>query len=666
MTKQQDIKQHHKHANAIRFLSADSVEKANSGHPGMPMGMADVATILFRQFLKFDVDAPLWHDRDRFILSAGHGSMLIYSLMYLMGCKGVTIDDLKNFRQLHAKTAGHPEYGHFPGLETTTGPLGQGLVNGVGMAIAEQRLAAKFGRDLVDHYCYVIAGDGCLMEGISQEAIDLAGQLELRKLIVFWDNNSITIDGDTSLSTKTDQIARFKASGWHVQEIDGHDPDMIADAIKEAQESTKPSLIACKTTIGYGAPNKQGTAKTHGAPLGSDEIAQMRKEMDWQYAPFDIPNDILSAWREHRPTYQHSQQQHQKWQERLNHSDKKQSFLQDMDAVIGDEANQHINNIKNQWASDEIALATRQSSQKAITVIDEVVSNLLGGSADLTGSNLTKIDTQSAYQAPNYDGDYIYYGIREHAMAAVMNGIALHGGMIPYGGTFLVFSDYARPAIRLSALMGIRVIYVMTHDSIGLGEDGPTHQPVEHLASLRAIPNLLVLRPCDAVETLESWQIAINETKRPTLLCLTRQKVPALRREKSDDNLSAKGAYIIYHANKKADITILSSGSEASLAVEAAQKLASEHHIHANVVSMVCWELFNELSADERDAILGDTPRIAIEAALSFGWHQYLRGDDIFIGMESFGASAPADDLYRHFGITSDAVIEAAQTLLKA
>ena len=654
---------HHNMANAIRFLTIDAIEKANSGHPGMPMGMADVTTVLFSQFLKFNPDIPDWYNRDRFILSAGHGSMLIYALMYLIGCKNVSLEDLKNFRQLHSSTAGHPEYGHFPGVETTTGPLGQGIANAVGMAIAEAKSNAEFGDNIVNHFTYCIAGDGCLMEGISQEAIDLAGNLALRKLIIFWDDNSITIDGDTTLSTNTDQLKRFDAANWHIQAIDGHDDKAIANAIINAQQSDKPSLIACKTIIGYGAPNKQGTAKTHGAPLGADEIAMTRRNLQWDNAPFIIPDDIMQSWR-HAMT--HAKEAYNTWQENFAKQDEiiQENFFTMMHGDIANDIDGYITTIKNQWIDEKFALATRQSSQKAIDVLSQKIPNLLGGSADLTGSNLTKIDTQTPLTANDYHGNYIYYGIREHAMAAIMNGIALHGGYIPYGGTFLVFTDYARPAIRLSALMQLRVIYVMTHDSIGLGEDGPTHQPVEHLASLRAIPNLLVLRPADAIETLESWQIAIKEKNRPVILSLTRQKLPALRHEKTDENLCAKGAYIIYRSTtKQRDITLIATGSEISLAVDAAKELEKDN-INACVVSLVSWELFDEQPDNYRNDILGTAPRIAIEAGLDFGWQRYLDKDDIFIGMDSFGASAPADDLYRHFGITQESVINAVKTRL--
>ena len=651
---------HQEMANAIRTLSMDAVQQANSGHPGMPMGMADVATVLFTQFLKFDPKHPHWPDRDRFVLSAGHGSMLLYSLLYLTGYEDCTIDDIKNFRQLHSKTAGHPEYGELAGIETTTGPLGQGIATSVGMALGERLMNAHFKDGLVDHFTYVIAGDGCLMEGISQEAISMAGHLNLSKLIVFWDDNDISIDGPISLSSSEDNVARFEAAGWHVQSIDGHDPEAITQAILAAQASDKPSMIACKTTIAYGAPTKAGTSSSHGAPLGDDEIAGTREALNWPHAPFEVPDDIIQAWREAGARSQHALSD---WEKRLKATPKEEqaAFLRLMENKLPDHWQEVIRQTKQTLCEHPVNEATRKSSQQALEVLTKAVPEMIGGSADLTGSNNTRTEALTPITRDDFSGRYMYYGIREHGMAAAMNGLALHGGAIPYGGTFMVFTDYCRPAIRLSALMKQRVIYVMTHDSIGLGEDGPTHQPVEHLASLRAMPNLYTFRPCDVVETLEAWQWAVEKTDAPSILSLTRQNVPQLRMEYTEENLVARGGYILSPAKETAQVSIIGTGSEVHLAIEAQATLA-EQGIHADVVSMPCTTLFDEQDDAYKDSVLPkNTIKVAIEAAGSFGWERYIGQDGIFIGMKGFGASAPAPDLYEHFGITTDAIVEAVK-----
>ncbi len=641
-------------ANAIRFLSMDAVQKANSGHPGMPMGMADVATVLFTRFLKFDAAAPKWPDRDRFILSAGHGSMLLYSVAYLTGYADMTLEQIKNFRQMGAITAGHPEYGHVAAAETTTGPLGQGIANAVGFALAEAHLAAQFGDEAVDHYTYVIAGDGCLMEGISHEAISLAGHLKLNKLIVLWDDNRISIDGPTDLSVSDDQRKRFEASGWNTWAVDGHDPEAIAKAIAEARESDKPAMIACRTIIGYGAPKLAGTSKTHGSPLGAEEISGARGKLSWAHEPFVVPDDVLSAWR---TAGARGAAAHKAWALRIAQlGEKRAEFLRLTAGELPAGWEKAITDLKKKTSAELPKVATRQSSETVLNALVPVIPELLGGSADLTGSNNTKAAGMKPVSAADYGGRYIYYGVREHGMAAAMNGLALHGGIIPYGGTFLVFTDYCRPSIRLSALMGLRVIYVMTHDSIGLGEDGPTHQPVEHLAALRAIPNLYVMRPCDTVETAECWQIAINAATTPTILALTRQGLPTLRTTHTDENLCAKGGYVLAEAEGKRHATILATGSEVSLAMDARAKLKAEG-IDVAVVSMPSWELFDKQSPGYRNSVLGDAPRIAVEAASTFGWERYVGPGGATVGMTSFGASAPAPELYKHFGITADAVV---------
>ncbi len=660
----QAAERHADMANAIRFLSVDAVQKANSGHPGMPMGMADVATVLFTRFLKFDPSSPNWPDRDRFVLSAGHGSMLLYSLLYLTGYEDMTLEEIKNFRQLGSRTAGHPEYGHASGIEVTTGPLGQGLATAVGMAMAERILSARFGDDLVDHHTYVIAGDGCLMEGVSHEAISLAGHLKLSKLIVLFDDNSISIDGSTDLSVSDDQVARFAASGWHTASVDGHDPDAIAAAIDAAKASDRPSMIACKTTIGFGAPTKAGKSSTHGSPLGDEEIAGAREKLGWPYAPFEVPGDVLDLWR---AAGARGAGAHAAWGGRLASADADdRSRLEH--SVRGDlpEGWQAaLNAHKQAVSSDKPSWATRKASGEALEVLTAAIPALIGGSADLTGSVNTKTKDARVITPDDFSGQYIHYGVREFGMAAAMNGLALHGGVVPYGGTFLVFADYLRPALRLSALMGQRVVYVLTHDSIGLGEDGPTHQPVETLASLRAIPNVAVFRPADAVETAECWALALMQKETPSVLALTRQGVPTVRTEHTDENLCAKGGYVLAEADGGARaVTLLATGSEISIALAARDKLQADG-IRAAVVSMPCWELFDAQDDAYRASVLGDgTVRVAVEAAVAQGWEKYLGDRGAFVGMTGFGASAPAADLYAHFGITADAVTAAAKNLL--
>ncbi len=653
---------HDRMANAIRALAMDAVQAAKSGHPGMPMGMADAATVLFTQFLKFDPQRPDWPDRDRFVLSAGHGSMLLYALLHLTGYPDMTMAEIRNFRQLHSRTAGHPEYGEAPGIETTTGPLGQGLANAVGMALAERMMNARFGDDLVDHRTWVVAGDGCLMEGISQEAITLAGHLGLGKLIVLFDDNAISIDGPTTLATSDDQIGRFEACGWHVQQVDGHDPAALAAAMQAACGSSRPSMIACKTVIGYGAPTKAGTAATHGAPLGDEEIAGAREQLDWHEPPFEIPEDVAQAWRE---AGARAAAEADAWEERLAGAEGgvRAQFQRVVDGALPAELGDSVAALKRQFAVDAPKMATRQASGKVLDRLTEVVPELAGGSADLTGSNNTRAAGHSDVAAGDFSGSYIRYGVREHAMAAAMNGMALHGGLIPYAGTFLVFTDYARPAIRLSALMGQRAIYVMTHDSIGLGEDGPTHQPVEHLAALRAMPNLNVFRPCDAIETAECWELALQARKSPSVLALTRQGLPTLRTVHSDENVCARGAYLLSEADGERQVTLLASGSEVSIAVEA-QALLRQADIAAAVVSLPCWELFERQPDDYRAAVLGDAPRVACEAASGFGWSRWTGEGGDFVGMQGFGASAPAAHLYEHFGITAEAVAGAARKVV--
>lgn len=654
---------HEDMANAIRTLAMDAVEKADSGHPGMPMGMADVATVLFTRFLKFDAAHPDWPDRDRFVLSAGHGSMLLYALLYLTGYPEMELDELKRFRQLGSRTPGHPEYGHAPGIETTTGPLGQGLGNAVGMALAERLLNRRYGDEIVSHYTYCVAGDGCLMEGLSQEAISLAGHLKLGSLIVLFDDNHISIDGPTSLSVSDDQIERFRASRWHTARVDGHDPEAIALAIKNAKGVTdRPSLIACRTVIGYGAPSKAGTAATHGAPLGEAEIKGAREKLHWRHPPFEVPKPILAAWRAAGTRNRGAYEAWAQGAKRLDASARAR-LTDPIDETVKAAIVAAIGTAKSDFTREGAKLATRQSSQKVLEKLVPVVPGLIGGSADLTGSNGTLTKLHSMVKPGDFAGTYIHYGVREHAMAAAMNGLSLHGGIAPYGGTFLVFSDYCRPSIRLSALMGQRVIYVMTHDSIGLGEDGPTHQPVEQLAALRAMPNLNVMRPADSVECAECWELALLAKHTPTILALTRQGLPLLRTTDSKGNLSAKGAYVLIEPEGTRDVTLIGTGSEVMLAVQAAKDLAKDG-IKAAVVSMPCWELFEAQDESYHNAVLGSAPRVGVEAAAAFGWSKWLGPNGAFIGMHGFGASAPAQDLYKHFGITAEAVAAAARQLI--
>lgn len=655
---------HEDMANAIRALAMDAVQQADSGHPGMPMGMADVATVLFTRFLKFDASHPEWPDRDRFVLSAGHGSMLLYALLHLTGYPEMSIEELRNFRKLGSRTPGHPEYGHAPGIETTTGPLGQGLGNAVGMALAERLLNHRYGDEIVNHFTYCVVGDGCLMEGISQEAISLAGHLKLGRLIVLFDDNQISIDGPTDLAVSDDQLGRFRASHWHIARVDGHDPEAVALAIENARGVTdKPSLIACRTVIGYGAPSKAGTAATHGSPLGTEEVSGAREKLSWPHEPFEVPKPILASWRAVGTRYRAAFEAWSKAAARLDGSAR--THLTDpIDAKVERDIKAAIDALKADLSTEGAKLATRQSSQKVIEKLMPVVPGLIGGSADLTGSNGTLTKLHTIVKPGDFSGTYIHYGVREHEMAAAMNGLALHGGIVPYGGTFLVFSDYCRPSIRLSALMGQRVIYVMTHDSIGLGEDGPTHQPIEHLAALRAMPNLNVMRPADSVECAECWEVALLAKDTPSILALTRQGVPLLRTSHTEKNLSARGAYVLIEPKDGRDVTLVGTGSEVSLAVEAAKVLKGEG-IKASVVSMPSFELFEAQDEGYRNAVLGTAPRIAVEAAVESGWEKWLGPNGVFIGMRGFGASAPAQDLYKHFGITASAVAAAARDLVR-
>lgn len=640
-------------ANCIRFLAIDAVEKSASGHPGMPMGMADVATILFNEFLKFDAAKPHWLDRDRFVLSAGHGSMLIYSLLYLTGYQDINLDDLKNFRQLGSKCAGHPEYGHIEGIETTTGPLGQGIANAVGMALAEEMLAARLGRDLINHKTYCIAGDGCLMEGISQEAISIAGNLALKNLIVLWDNNSISIDGDVALTTCENMKMRFEACNWKVIQIDGHDYAQIRSALKEAQNSDRPVMIDCKTTIAFGSPNKAGSEKSHGSPLGTDEVKKTRAALNWSHDAFVIPQNLKAEWEK---AGSRSAEIAKNWEEKFaalapeKSAEIKRVLNKDLPADFDVKLQSLIAKI----TAEKTTQATRKSSQVALEFLTAELPELIGGSADLTGSVLTKTAVTKPIDKNNFDQRYIHYGIREHAMSALMNGMTLHGGFLPYAGTFLVFSDYLKPGIRLSALMKLRNIYVFTHDSIGVGEDGPTHQPIEHLAMLRAIPNLNVFRPCDTKETVEAYEAALKAKTTPSAIILTRQNLPFLSPENNPD--SKKGAYIISESKgAKPDVVIIATGSEVLVAVETQTKLAAKN-IDARVVSMPCQEIFDAQNESYKKQVLGEDSilRVAVEAALSQGWERYIGNNGIFIGMSSFGASGKAEDLFKHFGITSD------------
>ncbi len=649
-------------ANALRALAMDAVEQAKSGHPGMPMGMADIATVLFTQFLRFDPQAPDWPERDRFILSNGHGSMLLYGLLHLTGYPDMTMDEIRRFRQLGSRTAGHPERGLATGIEVTTGPLGQGLGNSVGMALAERLLAAQFGDDIVDHHTYVFCGDGCLMEGISHEALSLAGHLRLNKLIVFWDDNSITIDGPTSLAVSDDQIERFRAHGWNAERIDGLDHNAIAAAIRRAQASDRPNLIACRTIIAFGAPTKAGTAAAHGSPLGAEEIKGARERLGWEYPPFVIPDDVRQEWRE---AGGRGAAVRRDWEQRLNGlpAERRGEFLRRQKGQLPAELDKVIAGVCDEFRGKNAKLATRQASGAVLDALVPVLPELLGGSADLTPSNNTKAKGEEEVKPGNFSGRYIHYGVREMGMAAAMNGIAAHGGLIPYGGTFLTFTDYARPAIRLSCLMDVGVIYVMTHDSIGLGEDGPTHQPIEHLAALRAIPRLKVFRPADAVETAECWVLALRGRHAPSILALTRQSLPLLRIQADGENRSARGAYVLAEASGPRKVTLLATGSEVSLAMAAREALEKDG-VAAAVVSMPCWELFEEQPDDYKTAVLGSAPRVGVEAAVRFGWDRWLGARSVFIGMRDFGASAPAEALFPHFAITAEKVAEAARSLL--
>ena len=645
---------HHDLANAVRFLSIDAVQKANSGHPGMPMGMADVCTVLFRYFLKFNPQNPNWINRDRFVLSAGHGSMLLYSLLYLTGYKSVSLQDIKNFRQMDSICAGHPEYEKGTGIETTTGPLGQGIANAVGFAISEEILKARKGKNIFDHKTYVVAGDGCLMEGISHEAFSLAGHLQLKNLIVFFDNNSISIDGPTSLAVSDNYKKRIESYGWNYINIDGHNEKQIFNAIKKAQHAKKPTVIACKTIIGFGSPNKSGKSSVHGSPLGEQEIQLVRKKLNWGHQPFSIPSSILEAWRN---IGKKGLQEEERWKKKNKLKNNSLSNLKKLSSII--------TKAKKNAAQNDKPIATRKSSEDILTLLTNAIPELIGGSADLAGSNNTKTKNQLAIQSGNFKGSYIHYGVREHAMAAIMNGIALHDNLIPYGGTFLIFSDYCKPAIRLSALMKQRVIYVMTHDSIGLGEDGPTHQPIEQLAGLRAIPNLNVFRPADTTETIECWQLAIEQKNTPSVLSLTRQNLTPIRKKYIKENKCSYGAYEVFRTNNKIHLTILASGSEVEIAIEASKKLQQEK-IYSKVISVPCQELFELQNKKYKQKILGETKvKISLEAASTLGWKKLTGNEGMEIGINSFGKSAPYKKIYEHFQITSNNVIQQAKKLIK-
>jgi transketolase len=643
-------------ANAIRFLSIDAVQKANSGHPGMPMGMADVCAVLFKNFLKFDPGNPEWINRDRFVLSAGHGSMLLYSLLYLTGYKSISLEDIKKFRQLDSICAGHPEYEKGTGIETTTGPLGQGVANAVGFAISEEILKSKKGKDVYDHKTYVIAGDGCLMEGISHEALSLAGHLKLKNLIMFFDNNSISIDGPTSLAVSDNYKKRFEAYGWDYIDINGHNEKQIFKAIKKCQNAKKPTVISCKTVIGFGSPNKSGKSSAHGSPLGDEEINLVRKKLKWKYGPFEIPQEILNEWR---AIGAKGAKERKRWQQKANNKINK---LSNSDSKLFDKI---FSTAKAAAIKDAKPTATRKSSEDILTLLTAEIPELIGGSADLAGSNNTKTKSQKIIKPGDFSGSYIHYGVREHAMCAIMNGIALHDNLIPYGGTFLIFSDYCKPSIRLSALMKQRVVYVMTHDSIGLGEDGPTHQPIEQLAGLRAIPNLNVFRPADTTETIECWELALQQKKTPSVLSLTRQNLIPARKEFSKENKCAYGAYEILRTNSKIDLTIIATGSEVELAVEASQGLAKEN-IHCKVISMPCQELFDGQSDSYKNSILHETvAKISIEAASTMGWKKYTGNQGRELGIDTFGKSAPYKKIYEHFKLTSNNIIKQAKEILK-
>ncbi len=646
-------------SNCIRFLSIDAVQKAKSGHPGMPMGMSDIATVLFKSHLKFDPKDPNWIDRDRFIVSNGHGSMLLYSVLYLLGYDGITLDNIKNFRQLNHPTAGHPEFRSVPGIETTTGPLSQGIANAVGLAIAEKKLSSKFTSELIDHHTYVFAGDGCLMEGLSHEACSLAGHLKLNKLIMFFDDNSISIDGETDLSTSDDIKKRFESYNWNYIKVDGHKFDEIDKAIHNAKNSLKPTIIGCKTTIGYGSPNKSGKASSHGSPLGDDEIKLVRQKLNWEYEPFEIPSKFLNAWREFHIRNTNTKNE---WNTINNNVLKSNNYKNYFLSNKNDNLFQDIINFKSLHFKEKTVCATRKASELSLNLISNNIENLLGGSADLTGSNNTKAKDMKIITSDDFNGNYIHYGIREHAMAGIMNGIALHGGLIPYGGTFLVFSDYCRPSIRLSALMNIPVIYVMTHDSIGLGEDGPTHQPVEHLASLRTIPNLTVIRPCDIIETIEAWDTALKN-KGPTVLVLTRQNLKLSQVANRTDNLVNKGGYILINYENY-DATILATGSEVEIACSASSKLKKDHNLNIRIASIPSFELFDKNEENYKKEILGNKPIFGIEAGVVNGWEKYLDAKN-FIGMSTFGESAPYKELYNYFKISEENLVEIVTKNLK-
>ena len=640
---------HNDLANAIRFLSVDAVQKANSGHPGMPMGMADVCTVLFRDFLKFNPINPNWVNRDRFILSAGHGSMILYSLLYLSGYKSISLDDIKNFRQLNSICAGHPEFEPNSGIETTTGPLGQGVGNAVGFALAEEILKAKYGKKVFNHKTYVLAGDGCLMEGISHEALSLAGHLKLKNLVMLFDNNSISIDGPTSLTVSDKYKKRFESYNWGYIEINGHKEKEIFNALKKVQKANKPTVISCKTKIGFGSPNKSGKSSSHGSPMGEDEIKLIRKKLRWSHDPFVIPDNILNTWRE---IGKKGLNEEQKWKK---NSYKKENFENKINSII--------QNAKNVVVGESKNLATRKSSENILKELTKNLPNLIGGSADLTGSNNTKTENQKIISPGKFKGNYIHYGVREHAMASIMNGLALHSNLIPYGGTFLVFSDYCKPSIRLSALMKQRIIYVMSHDSIGLGEDGPTHQPIEHLSSLRSIPNLNVFRPCDSTETIECWELALTCKDKPSVISLTRQNLNQLRTVFESKNLSSLGAYEIFRSNENIKLTLMASGSEVDIAVSAAKKLA-ERKIYAKVISVPSMELFDDQPEDYKLRILGETElKISIEASQPMSWKKYVGKNGTTLGIEDFGKSAPYKDVYKHFKLTDDDVVNAALRL---
>ena len=643
-------------ANAIRFLSIDAVQKANSGHPGMPMGMADVCTVLFRHFLKFDPSRPDWINRDRFVLSAGHGSMLLYALLHLTGYKSVSLNDIKNFRQLDSICAGHPEYENGTGIETTTGPLGQGIANAVGFAISEEILKSKKGKDIYNHKTYVVAGDGCLMEGISHEALSLAGHLKLKNLVMFFDNNSISIDGPTSLAVSDNYKKRLEAYGWDYIDINGHNEKQIFKAIKKCQNAKRPTVIACKTTIGFGSPNKSGKSSAHGSPLGDEEIQLVRKKLKWKHAPFEIPKEILQEWRS---VGENGKKEVRKWEKKAGSKLKKitNKNSQKLTKLFADAKNMAIKESK--------PIATRKSSEDILNLLTVHMPELIGGSADLAGSNNTKTKSQKIIKPGNFAGSYIHYGVREHAMCGIMNGIALHGELIPYGGTFLIFSDYCKPSIRLSALMKQRVVYVMTHDSIGLGEDGPTHQPVEQIAGLRAIPNLNVFRPADTIETIECWDLALRQTNTPSVLSLTRQNLKLLRTNNDQINKCSYGAYEIYRSNPEINLTIIATGSEVEIAVEASQQLAKEN-IHSKVVSMPCQELFEQQESSYKKNLLEETTaKISIEAASTMGWKKYTGNQGVELGIDTFGKSAPYKKIYEHFKLTSNNIIQQAKKIIQ-